>query len=487
MANQLQESGVTGSVSSRAEGKALWGGRFEGALDPRVFRFNQSIQVDSRLWLADLRGTLAHARQLCELGVLSREDFGRLESCLLNWIESAQKGELHPFFSQSRFFEFEDIHSLLETALVEALGDVGKRVHTGRSRNDQVATAFRLSLMDEVKSLKAGLLQVLDTLIVLAETRGSAILPGYTHLQRGQPVLFGHWALAYVEMFQRDFERLDTLSPRLRQMPLGSAALAGSPYAIDREAVARELGFLGICRNSLDAESDRDFCIEIASFSAIGMMHLSRLAEDLILYCSKEFGFFTLGASVSTGSSLMPQKKNPDVPELIRGKSGPVFGQLQSLLVMCKGLPLAYNKDLQEDKSATFGALDTFRECLEVMSVFLSNLEVNGEQMRSAAETGFLNATDLADYLVGLGVPFRDSHDFAGKLVRLAMDRGCELGGLKLQDFQGVCPLVAADVYEALTLEASVGRKKTLGSTNPERVKSALSEARERFIRMKTE
>jgi len=463
------------------ENKALWGGRFEESLDPRVFRFNQSIQVDARLWLADLKGTLAHARELARLKILGLEDFQKLQVCLEEWIKDASQGKKHPIFASERFHGFEDVHSLLETALVEAVGDVGKRVHTGRSRNDQVATAFRLSLMDELERVSHYINGTIRVLLGLTEKNGNHILPGYTHLQRGQPILLGHWALAYVEMLFRDLERFEALAPRLKQLPLGAAALAGSPYAINRESVANELGFTGICRNSLDAVSDRDFCIEIASACSIGMMHLSRLSEDLILYCSREFGFFGMSDRVSTGSSLMPQKKNPDVPELIRGKSGPVFGQLQSLLVTCKGLPLAYNKDLQEDKAATFGALDTFVQCLEVMSVFLTNIDVNPERMRGAASEGFLNATDLADYLVRKGVAFRDSHDAAGKLVRLAMSKGGELTDLSIEQFRTVCPEIEGDIYEALSLESCIGKKKTLGSTHPQLVNEAYHAARVRL------
>ncbi len=459
------------------ESKALWGGRFEGSLHPEVFAFNQSVAVDRRLWKADLHGTLAHARELARLGVLNSKDFLGLSQVLEAWIADAEQGKLHPLFESGEWASFEDVHSVLETALCRALGDVGKRVHTGRSRNDQVATAFRLTLRWEVRSIQKALARLTSSLLKLAERSGDSILPGYTHLQRGQPVLFSHWCHAYIEMCLRDLERLEGLLPRLNRLPLGSAALAGSPYAIDRAAVARELGFEEPCKNSLDAVSDRDFCMEVASACSIGMVHLSRLSEDLILYCSREFGFLQMSDVVSTGSSLMPQKKNPDVPELIRGKSASVFGQLQTLLVMSKGLPLAYNKDLQEDKAATFAATDTFGQCLGVMSVFLDNLTIEKAAMRAAASSGYLNATDLADYLVGLGIAFRDAHEMSGVLVRRAMTKGVELGDLSLEDFRAVSPLVGETVYAALSLESSVSRKKTLGSTHPEMVAQALKAA----------
>jgi len=457
--------------NEKTAGTPLWSGRFEEGLHPALVEFNQSIQVDRRLWRADLQGTLAHARQLQQLNILTGEDFSALENCIENWLEK----NTIPALEGNAWRDFEDIHSLIESELCREIGIAGKRVHTGRSRNDQVATAFRLTLRSELDATLAEVRALQAVLLTIATDHPDVILPGYTHLQRAQPILFAHYCLAYIEMLERDLSRAKDLRPRLSQLPLGSAALAGSPYLIDREAVAAELGFQGVCENSLDAVSDRDFCLEIASFASIGMVHLSRLAEDLILYSSQEFGFIQLSDRVSTGSSLMPQKKNPDVPELVRGKAGVAQGALQSLLSMMKGTPLAYNKDYQEDKEATFRALDTFRSCVRAMEIFLSHITLNPERMLKAASTGHLNATDFADYLVSLGIPFREAHEIAARAVRQALSKGCEIQDLDLSELKALHPGIEEGYRAALTPRASVDRKGSRGSTHPDLVAIRLS------------
>jgi argininosuccinate lyase len=448
----------------------LWSGRFEEALHPAIFEFNQSITTDRALWRADCLATLAHARELARIGILPADALTSLEPTLRSWAEEEESSH----FADNSWREFEDVHSLLEARLTAQHGELGKRVHTGRSRNDQVATAFRLTLRSRVDHLAEVLEGVRQGLLSLARKHPEDPLPGYTHLQRAQPILLAHWCLAYVEMFKRDAARLREARGRLNQLPLGSAALAGSPYPIDRFAVATELGFEGVCANSLDAVSDRDFCVELAHACSLIAVHLSRLSEDLILYCSSEFRFFKFSDRVSTGSSLMPQKKNPDVPELIRGKTGTIFGSLFSLLTLLKALPMAYNKDLQEDKETTFRCVSQTESCLEAMRLCLENLEFQPEVARKAAQTGYLNATDLADALVGLGTPFRVAHEQAAALVRLGLQEGRELHELSLEQIRAIAPQANASVFEKLTLESSLRSKKTYGSTHPDCVRTAL-------------
>ena len=360
-------------------------------------------------------------------------------------------------------------------------GAVGGKLHTGRSRNDQVATDFRLWLREQIDLTGSAIRRAQEALVNAAEANRDVIMPGYTHLQRAQPILFAHWCLAYFEMLERDRQRLDDVRKRVNVLPLGSAALAGTSYPINRLAVAQALGFDLISRNSLDAVSDRDFCIEYASAASLIMMHLSRLAEDIILYATNEFGFFELSDAVATGSSLMPQKKNPDSMELVRGKSGRVFGHLTALLTTMKGLPLAYNKDMQEDKEAVFDTADTVLDCLKVSATVLRNLRVNGLQARAAAAEGYLNATELADYLVGKGMPFRQAHEMVGRIVVHAIERQCELNDLSLDELKSFSPLIADNVFGALSLEATLATKAQIGGTAPERVAEALSEARKRL------
>jgi argininosuccinate lyase len=372
----------------------------------------------------------------------------------------------------------EDVHSFVEARLVELIGDAGKKLHTGRSRNDQVATDFRLWVRHAIDSLREQLRVTQTALLDFADANIAIVIPGYTHLQRAQPVLLAHWCLAYFEMLARDDERLSGVRSRVNVLPLGSAALAGTSLSIDRDALARELGFDGVSRNSIDAVSDRDFVVEFLGACSLVMMHLSRLAEDIILYCTTEFGFLDLRDAIATGSSLMPQKKNPDSMELVRGKTGRVFGHLHAMLTIMKGLPLAYNKDMQEDKEAVFDSFDTVGECLQVSATVLRNLSVNTERASAAASTGYMNATELADYLVRKGVPFREAHEVVGKVVMFALEQRKEIEELTLEEFANFSSQISSDVFECLTLERTLGAKAAQGGTAPTTVERASAEAR---------
>ena len=455
------------------ESNNLWGGRFTGKTDAGFVEFNRSFKFDRRLFEADVRASIAHCHGLRGAGVLRVQESDEITSALENILERASKAA--NYFDE---LPSEDVHSFIETRLIEMVGDVGRKLHTGRSRNDQVATALRLWLRDEVDAIVYRLRETQEVLLNVAEAHGAAVLPGYTHLQRAQPVLWAHWCLAYFEMFVRDRERLVEVRRRINAMPLGSAALAGTSYKVDRDAVAKELGFDSVSRNSLDAVSDRDFCIEFASGVSLIMVHLSRLAEDIIIYSTSEFGFIELSDAVATGSSLMPQKKNPDSMELVRGKSARVFGNTISLLTMMKGLPLAYNKDMQEDKEAVFDIVDTVKSALTVTAVVLRNLRLNEEKALAAASQGFMNATELADYLTRKGMPFREAHQIVGKLVLDAIGRGLELHELMLDEMQTVSSLIDDDVYDALSLEQTLATKSQAGGTSRERVAEALLAAR---------
>jgi argininosuccinate lyase len=374
--------------------------------------------------------------------------------------------------------ESEDVHSFVEARLVEMTGDAGRKLHTSRSRNDQVATDLRLWIREAIDQLLGQVRTAQEALLDLAEQNRDAVLPGYTHMQRAQPILFAHWCLAYFEMLARDRERLEETRKRVNVLPLGAAALAGASFPIDREAVARELEFESVTRNSVDAVSDRDFCVEFVSACSLVMVHLSRLAEEVVLYATSEFGFFELSDAVATGSSLMPQKKNPDSMELVRGKAGRVFGHVVALLTMLKGLPLAYNKDMQEDKEAVFDAFDTTHACLEIAALVLRNVQVNEERMRTAASQGMMNATELADYLVRKGVAFRKAHETVGRIVVKAIERGVELDQLSLDELRSFSSEIQDDVFAALTLEKTLAAKSQIGGTAPERVAEALRTAR---------
>ncbi|HEY8560753.1 MAG TPA: argininosuccinate lyase [Pyrinomonadaceae bacterium] len=452
--------------------KNLWGGRFTEGADETFAEFNNSFKFDRRLFAADVRASIAHCDGLFHAGVLTRLEAERIKNGLITLLKRAD-------FDKNYFDDpAEDVHSFIESKLVQLIGDAGRKLHTGRSRNDQVATAFRLWLREEIAALSRLARALQKALVELTEKNRDAVLPGYTHLQRAQPVLWAHWCLAYFEMLARDRERLDEVWRRVNVLPLGSAALAGTSYEIDREAVAKDLGFDGVTANSLDAVSDRDFAIEFTGACSVMMMHLSRLAEDLIIYSSNEFGFIELGDRISTGSSLMPQKKNPDALELIRGKAARVFGHQTALLTMMKGLPLAYNKDMQEDKEAVFDTVDTVAQTLRVTEIVLRNIKINVEKSRLAATRGYLNATELADYLVQKDIPFRSAHDMVGGIVLFAISKGKELNELSLEEMREFSPKIERDVFDALSLEKTLAAKNQIGGTSPERVADALEAAK---------
>jgi argininosuccinate lyase len=451
----------------------LWGGRFTGEADAEFARFNASFRFDRRLLEADVEGSRAQAEALQAAGILSRDEVGRINEGFDKILERARTDTA---YLDSR--DSEDVHSFVEAELVALVGDAGYKIHTGRSRNDQVATDLRLFLRAEIDRTLDHLGALNRALIDLAEANRDVVLPGYTHMQRAQPVLFAHYLLAYFEMFRRDRERLIDARRRVNRLPLGAGALAGTGFPIDREMMARRLGFDGLCDNSLDAVSDRDFVIEFVAAASVTMMHLSRLAEDFIIYSTTEFGFIELSDAVSTGSSLMPQKKNPDSLELVRGKAGRVFGHHAALLATMKGLPLAYNKDMQEDKEALFDAVDTLQGSLRVMTTVLGNTRVNGARTRAAVTRGFMNATDLADYLVRRGLEFRRAHEVVGRAVAYAGERDKALEELSLDEFKQFSPLFEDDLYAALELESSLANKPALGGTSPARVAEALAKAK---------
>ena len=456
-----------------SEGKNLWGGRFVDAPDVLFAEFNNSLGIDKRLFAADIRASIAHANALAGAKVLTADEASSIIAGLQRLLADSE--------SDSHFFDepnVEDVHSLIERRLIGLIGDTGRKLHTGRSRNDQVATAFRLWLRDEIDSLRELIRELQTGLVTHAEANQSAVMPGYTHLQRAQPILWPHWCLAYFEMLRRDRDRLADVRRRTNVLPLGSAALAGTSFETDRQAVADELGFTGVSLNSLDGVSDRDFAVEFVAACSLIMVHLSRLAEDLILYCSTEFGFVELGDAVSSGSSLMPQKKNPDALELIRGKAGRVFGSQMALLTTLKGLPLAYNKDLQEDKGAVFDAAGTINISVRAASMVLRNLTLNEDRMRKAAVKGYLNATELADYLVRKGAPFRTAHETVGKIVLAAIAAGKEIDEMPLDELSSFSDLIESDVFDHLSLESALATKSSLGGTAPQRVAEALEEAR---------
>ena len=449
----------------------LWGGRFEGATDKSVEDFTTSLSFDRRLARQDIAGSMAHARMLAQQGIISPAEGDEIVAGLTEILREIQAGEFA--FDPA----LEDIHMAIESRLTSRLGEVGKKLHTARSRNDQVALDVRLFLAAEVEGLMADLTDLRLAGVRLAHLHKDAIMPGYTHMQRAQPILFAHHLLAYDEMWRRDLQRLQESLARIKVSPLGAAALAGTTFPIDPAAVAEGVGFPRVFRNSLDAVSDRDFLLEFLSHAAIIMIHLSRLAEELILWSSAEFGFVALPDGYATGSSIMPQKKNPDVPELIRGKSGRVAGHLLGLLMTLKGLPLAYNRDLQEDKEALFDTVDTVRASVQLMAGLVENLTVRPEKMAAALRGGFLTATDMADYLVTRGVPFRTAHEQVGNTVRYAEAQGKELWELSLAEIQQFAPQAEADVFDWLKIENSVNRRRSPGGTAPERVAEALERA----------
>lgn len=447
----------------------LWGGRFSGESDPGFAEFNNSFRFDRRLFEADVVASIAYATALEGAQVFRPGEATQVREALAVILKQG---------CSDNDASVEDVHSFVEVRLVELTGDLGRKLHTGRSRNDQVATDFRIWTRNAIDDLSEALRQAQTSLLDFAEANRDVVIPGYTHLQRAQPVLLAHWCLAYFEMVARDRQRLTEVRRRVNILPLGSAALAGTAFPIDREALARSLEFEGVSNNSLDAVSDRDFCIEFLGACSLIMVHLSRLAEDIILYATSEFGFFELGDAIATGSSLMPQKKNPDSMELVRGKAGRVFGDLLALLTTLKGLPLAYNKDMQEDKEAVFDAFDSVQASLNVTSTVLRNINVNKDKALAAASSGYMNATEVADYLVRKGVAFREGHEIVGKIVRRAIELGSELEQLSLEELRKFSELIDEDVYEALSLERTIGSKSQRGGTARATVYDALLAAR---------
>lgn len=449
----------------------LWTGRFSKEPDSKVNDFNSSIRFDSRMIHQDIQGSMAHASMLGKCGIIGQEEADLLVAGLEGIERDLQTGAL------SIDPNAEDVHTFIEGVLTERLGNTGKRLHTARSRNDQVALDVRLYLRDEAEDIQKLTATLIQTLIKLAKANLTTVMPGYTHMQRAQPITFAHHLMAYVWMLLRDLGRLTDAARRMNLCPLGSGALAGTTYPIDRSMTASALAFDGAVPNSLDGVADRDFCVELASALALEMTHLSRLSEEIVLWCSWEFKFIELDDAWATGSSIMPQKKNPDVAELIRGKTGRVNGDLVALLTMLKGLPLAYNKDMQEDKEAIFDAFDTVRLCLTACEPMLATMTVLPENMRAAAAKGFINATDCADYLVKKGLPFRDAYKAVGQLVALCISKQQTLETLPLAEYQAVCELFAEDVYEAISLEVCVEGRNCLGGPGSKAVKEQIAQA----------
>jgi len=452
--------------------KKLWSGRFNEPTDAFVEAFTASIEFDQRLYKYDIQGSIAHAKMLAQQGIIAESERDAILDGLEQILNRIERGE----FEWS--VQLEDVHMNIESALTETIGDAGKKLHTGRSRNDQVATDIRLYLRDEIETIRQELQRLQRALLDIAEREAGSIMPGFTHLQTAQPITFGHHMMAWFEMLQRDQERLADCNKRVNIMPLGAAALAGTTYPIDRRLTAGLLGFERPSENSLDSVSDRDFAIEFSSAAALIMMHLSRFSEELIIWSSAQFSFIELSDSFCTGSSIMPQKKNPDVPELVRGKTGRIFGHLMALLTLMKGQPLAYNKDNQEDKEPLFDTVDNLKGCLKVFADMIPAITCRHNAMLDAAKKGFATATDLADYLVRKGLPFRDAHEVVGKAVALCVDKGCDLADLELTQLQSFSNTIDSDVFDCLTLEGSVAARDHIGGTAPRQVREAIARAR---------
>ena len=451
----------------------MWAGRFEKALDKKADDFNSSLRFDCRMYAQDIRGSIAHAKMLESVGILSKEDKELIIDGLTGIKADLDSGALA--FDTGA----EDIHMFVEAELTKRIGDAGKRLHTSRSRNDQVAVDIRLYLRDECKTIRALLKETIGVLVDKAEEGADVIAPGYTHLQRAQPISFGHQLLAYAMMLKRDHARLlDAVKRMDEECPLGSCALAGTTYGIDREFTAQALGFSGVSENSIDGVSDRDFCLEIMSALSIVMTHLSRLSEEIILWSSWEFKFIDLDDSYTTGSSIMPQKKNPDMAELIRGKTGRVYGNLMALLTTLKGLPLAYNKDMQEDKEGIFDSIDTVKICLEVLAPMLATAKLNKENTYRAAQKGFINATDLADYLTKKGMPFRAAYKIVGTIVGECIRKDCVLDNYPLDEYKKHSELFAEDLYNEISLETCVGKRNSRGGASPTSVRAQIEKLR---------
>lgn len=450
----------------------LWKGRFKKELAKETNDFNSSISFDSRMFEEDIKGSMAHAAMLGAQGIIEKSESDKIIAGLQEILSDIKSGKLEIDMTA------EDIHTFIEGELTARLGQTGKRLHTARSRNDQVALDIRLTLRKEIGEIKEKVRGLIGVICAKAEENKHTIMPGYTHLQRAQPITFAHHLMAYAAMLCRDLGRLEDTEKRMNNCPLGSGALAGTTYPLDREAVAAELGFDGITLSSLDGVSDRDFCIELASALSLIMVHLSRFSEEIIMWCSWEFKFVELDDAFSTGSSIMPQKKNPDIAELVRGKSGRVFGDLTTLLTVMKGIALAYNKDMQEDKEAIFDAVDTVKMCLTAFTPMIDTMTVLKDNMRAAAAKGFINATDCADYLVGKGLPFRDAYKATGELVALCIDKGLTLETLPLEEYRKVCDLFDDEVYTAISLEKCVADRKVAGGPSSESVDTQIAYAK---------
>ena len=453
---------------------ALWGGRFTQEADARFKSFNDSLVFDYRMAKEDIEGSIGWAKAIASVGIITNDELTRLLAALQELLAEVNK-DPHSIANAG----FEDIHSYVESKLIDKVGDLGKKLHTGRSRNDQVATDLKLWCKAQVKILLQSITGLEKVLVGFAGNHFDTVIPGYTHLQRAQPVTFGHWAMAYVEMFDRDYHRLTNCQKMMDTCPLGSAALAGTAYPIDREILAGDLGFARATRNSLDSVSDRDHVLELLSCASISMVHLSRMAEDIIFYNSGESAFFELSDKVTSGSSLMPQKKNPDACELIRGKSGRVFGSLMGMLATLKGLPLAYNKDMQEDKESSFDAIDTLKGNLKLFDGCIATMRFRKDVMAASARNGFTNATDAADYLVTKGVPFRDAHGIVGALVLHCIEKGCALDDLTLDEFRAFSDRFDEDIHSAISLQTCVEKRLTEGAPGRAAMEKMLREARE--------
>ncbi len=452
----------------------MWAGRFQKALDEKADDFNSSLHFDCRMYKQDIQGSIAHATMLVKQGILPKEDLTKIVDGLTGILADIEEGKL-------AFDNGEDIHMFIEGELTARIGDAGKRLHTARSRNDQVAVDIRLYLRDKANEITSLIKALIQAVVDKAEENAEVIAPGYTHLQRAQPISFGHHLMAYAMMFLRDIGRIEDGVKRMNYSPLGSCALAGTTYPTDREFTAAELGFFGATKNSIDGVSDRDFCVELTSAFAILMMHLSRFAEEIVLWQSWEFKFIELDDSYTTGSSIMPQKKNPDMAELVRGKTGRVYGDLMGILTVLKGLPLAYNKDMQEDKEGVFDAVDTAIACLEVFAPMIATMKVNAKTTYAAAQKGFINATDLADYLTKKGLPFRSAYKIVGQIVAECIDKNFVLDDYPLEEYQKHSPLFEEDLYEEISLETCVNKRLSEGGASPESVKKQVAWVKEQL------
>lgn len=447
----------------------LWGGRFTKETNQLVYNFNASITFDRKFYKQDIEGSIAHVKMLGKQGILTQEEMQAIVKTLQDILNEVEDGTLEIST------EYEDIHSFVEAKLIERLGDTGKKLHTGRSRNDQVALDMRLFTREEVKQTDALLTELLETLLGIMETNTETIMPGFTHLQKAQPITLAHHMGAYFEMFKRDRLRLHDIYERMNYCPLGSGALAGTTYPLDREYTAELLGFYGPTLNSMDGVSDRDYLIEYLSACTTIMMHLSRFSEEVIIWNSNEYQFVEIDDAYSTGSSIMPQKKNPDIAELVRGKTGRIYGALMSLLTTMKGIPLAYNKDMQEDKELSFDAMENVKGCIALFNGMLSTMKFNKEIMRNSANNGFTNATDAADYLVNHGVPFRDAHGIVGQIVLYCIEKGIAIDDMSLAELKAISPVFEEDIYEAISMETCVNKRLTIGAPGKEAMEKVIT------------